>query len=59
MQSSTLCVLCFRRPDDAERRDGIPTGDRGNEGESELCIGSLIFFEVSLSIVVDRLEVNQ
>ena len=32
MRSWTLCVLCLRRLDDAERRDGIPTGDRGNEG---------------------------
>ena len=33
MRSLTLCVRCFRGPDDAERRDGIPTGDRGNECE--------------------------
>ncbi len=55
----TLCVLGFRRPNDAERRDGIPTGDRGNECESELCIGSSIVLEVSLGILVDRMEVNK
>ena len=38
MQSGTLCVLCYRRRDDAERRGGIPTEVRGNEGGIDVTI---------------------